>query len=84
MFFVHLFILLALPTCIIGADGRDLLIKCYFMLGYEYRLIICFLYFVHGISISLRQLKRTLRRLQLRRRRSSLHGLTLRDGVSLS
>ena len=36
--------------------SRDDLIKEYFFEGYEYRVIICFLYFVHGVSISLRQL----------------------------
>ena len=47
---------------------RDELIGAYFRLGYEYKLIVCFLHFKHGVNISLRQLKRVLRRLGLRRR----------------
>ena len=47
---------------------RDQLIAWYFSLGYSYKLIVCFLYFVHGISLSLRQLKRILKKLNLRRR----------------
>ena len=35
--------------------SRDDLIKEYFFEGYEYRVIICFLYFVHGVSISLQE-----------------------------
>jgi len=31
--------------------GRDDLIKMYFFEGYEYRVIVCFLYFKHGISL---------------------------------
>ena len=49
------------------ASCRDELIWKYFHLGYEYKLIVCFLYYVEGISISLRQLKRILQRLGLRR-----------------
>ena len=45
------------------ASCRDELIWKYFHLGYEYKLIVCFLYYVEGISISLRQLKRILQRL---------------------
>ena len=48
--------------------SRDDLIKEYFFEGYEYRVIICFLYFVHGVSISLHQLKRALRAMNLHRR----------------
>ena len=58
--------LLAFPPCVFGT--RDALVEHYFHLGYDYRLILCFLHFLHGISISLRQLKRILRRLGLRRR----------------
>ena len=47
------------------SDTRDDIIQTYFSCGYSYNLIICFLYFVHGISIFLRQLKRILRRLYL-------------------
>ena len=48
--------------------SRDDLIKWYFFEGYEYGLIVCFLYFVHGISLSVRQLKKILREMHLRRR----------------
>lgn len=47
---------------------RDSLIQHYFWEGYTYRLILYFPYFIHGISLSLRQLKRILRRQGLRRR----------------
>ena len=47
---------------------RDDLIKFYFSEGYPYPLIVCFLYFVNGINISLQQLKRELRKMNLRRR----------------
>ena len=52
------------------SDNREDLIEVYFSCGYPYRLIVCFLHFVHGITLSLRQLKRILRRLNLRRRRT--------------
>ena len=41
--------------------SREDLIKQYFFEGYEYCVIICFLYFVHGIRLSVRQLKMVLR-----------------------
>ena len=50
------------------SSSRDELIVWYFSLNYSYSLILCFLQFVHGISLSLRQLKRHLKRLNLRRR----------------
>ena len=59
---------LVVPAC--AADTRDDIIRVYFSRGYTYSLIVCFLQFVHGISVSLRQLKRILRRLNLRRRRA--------------
>jgi hypothetical protein len=48
--------------------SREDLIKQYFYEGYQYRAIVCFLYFVHGIRISHRQLKRVLNKLNLHRR----------------
>jgi hypothetical protein len=67
MFFVCICtVLLALPPCVLGT--RDVLVEYYFNVGYDYGLIVCFLHFLHGITISLRQLKRILRRLGLRRR----------------
>jgi hypothetical protein len=61
---------------------RDELIRYYFSLGYEYRLIVCFLHFKHGIGISLRQLKRVLRRLGLKRRVRVTRAL-LSDAIQL-
>ena len=49
---------------------REQLITAYFSEGYSYPLIICFLFFEHGISLSLRQLKMILARLNLSRRRT--------------
>ena len=49
---------------------RDALTEQYFDLGLNYVEIISFLLFTHGISISLRQLKRLLRRKGLRRRQN--------------
>ena len=65
-------VLLVVPA--VGcADGvrplsRDRLIREYFVRGFSYRLILCFLTAVHGVRISLSTLKRTIRRLDLRRR----------------
>ena len=77
LLFVCLIYFLAFPLCVLGESTTDVLIYCYFRLGYEYRLILCFLYFIHGITLSLRQLKRILRRLGLRRRASQDRGLLL-------
>ena len=54
------------------------LIQEYFEQGYSYRLILCFLSSVHDITISMRTLKRILRRKQLRRRGLVNHA-NLRD-----
>ena len=43
-------------------------VQMYFERGYSYRLILCFLSSCHGILLSLRTLKRVLKRLNLRRR----------------
>ncbi len=51
-------------------EQRDYLIANYFTEGHRYSLIICYLCYIHGISISLRQLKRILKRLNLSRRSS--------------
>ena len=53
---------------IVAAATRDGLIRHYFFEGFEYRLIACFLYFVHGINISVRQIKRVLWVFNLRRK----------------
>ena len=47
---------------------RQRLVKAYFDAGYTYNLILCFLAGIHSIIISLRTLKRLLRRMNLRRR----------------
>ena len=52
------------PVTVSRAD----IIEWYFYEGYQYRTIVCFLYFVHGITLSLRQLKRELRKMNLHRR----------------
>ena len=56
---------------------HEQLIHYYFLEGYTYRLILCFLLLVHGIPMSLRQLKRVLCKLGLKRRvtRYSVHHL---------
>ena len=51
-----------------GCLERDRLIREYFARGFQYKLILCFLAAVHGICISLSTLKRTIRRLNLRKR----------------
>ena len=62
---------LSLVVSACAASTREDIIRMYFSHGYSYNLIVCFLYFVHGISMSLRQLKRILRRLNLRRRHTT-------------
>ena len=59
-----------------AARARDEAISWYFSLGYSYKLIVCFLYYIDGVNLSLRQLKRILRYLGLRRRhRLSQHAV---------
>ena len=70
-FFVIVFVLL-INLNQFALASRDALIQEYFHQGYPYTLILCFLYFVNGISLSLRQLKRILKRMGLRRRISAL------------
>ena len=50
-------------------DDRNTLIEKYFKLGYQYSEILAFLSALHGIQLSLRQLKRILRTKRLRRRK---------------
>ena len=67
--------------------SRDEIIALYFLYGYKYKLIRCFLYGLHGVLLSLRQVKRVLRRLGLKRRHPFTRGVceqTVRAlGVSL-
>ena len=58
----------AVPSRSPAQLSREQLIKLFFRQGYPYGLILCFLYYVHGYTLSLRQLKRILRRFGLRRR----------------
>ena len=54
---------------LIGIVERTNLIKHYFSLGLQYSEILAFLLSFHGIQLSLRQLRRILRREGLRRRK---------------
>ena len=47
---------------------REILLRKYFNLGFSYMEILLFLSKFHGIMLSLRQLKRLLRAMRLRRR----------------
>ena len=53
-----------------GNSDRNSLIECYFNLGLDYSEIINFLLLVHGIRLSVRQLKRVLFSKGLCRRRN--------------
>ena len=53
-----------------GNSDRNSLIECYFNLGLDYSEILSFLLLVHGIQLSIRQLKRVLFSKGLRRRRN--------------
>jgi len=55
------------PAMIRGAS-REQLIKLYFLEGNEYKVILVFLGLVHGIVLSLRQLKRIIKKLGLRKK----------------
>ena len=60
----------ALPTwspCFESRGPIDRLISAYFYGGHKYRTILQFLLVVHGYVLSMRQLKRKLKRLGLRR-----------------
>ena len=54
----------------VASHDRDSLIERYFTLGLNYMEMISFLLLTHGISISLSQLKRVLRKKSLTRRRN--------------
>lgn len=60
----------SLPTwspCLEGGTTDSLIITAYFNAGHKYKTILCFLCMVHGVVLSMRQLKRKLKRLGLRR-----------------
>ncbi len=44
------------------------IVRSYFVDGYPYNIILCFLSILHGITMSLRTLKRKLKKLGLRKR----------------
>ena len=52
---------------------RDLIISSYFHSRYTYATILSFLKQFHGIKLSIRQLKRVLKRLGLKRRTGNEH-----------
>lgn len=58
-----------LPAFDVNVGHRDTVIAKYFQCGFQYKEILAFLAIYNGIVLSLRQLKRILRRLNLRRRR---------------
>lgn len=58
-----------LPAISDNTLSRDEVIKTYFNLGFKAQEIVLFLVSVHGIRVSLRHLKRILKRLGCRRRR---------------
>ena len=58
-----------LVVCVLGqVPHQDNIIRHYFEMGFSYQLILCFLLAIYGVYISLSTLKRSLRRLNLRRR----------------
>ena len=59
-----------LPALGVAYQGRDSLVQQYFDLGLNYVEIISFLLLIHGISLSVRQLKRILQRKGLTRRQN--------------
>ena len=61
----------------------DDLLKAYFLRGYRYRVILCFLFGLHGIKMSLSTLKRKLKKLGLSRR-SGCSDTHLRNCVEVS
>ena len=69
---------LSIAVAVDNDHRREELVKSYFYAGYTYNLILCFLAGVHGIIVSLRTLKRVLRRLNLRRRGTGANSINLR------
>ena len=58
-----------LVVCVLGqVPHQDDIIRAYFAMGFSYQLILCFLSAIYGVYMSLSTLKRSLRRLKLRRR----------------
>ncbi len=86
-------IALALYSVLIGVTSavltarqkaRNDLVVFYFAQGFEYKAILCFLHFVHGIILSLRQLKRVLKNCNLRRRKTQESNALIRQLILVS
>ena len=60
-----------IPTLQVNPGGRNDIVESYFRLGFDYTEILLYLVLFHGISLSLRQLKRVLKSKGLGRRRNS-------------
>ena len=60
-----------IPTLQVNPGGRNDIVESYFRLGFYYTEILLYLVLFHGISLSLRQLKRVLKSKGLGRRRNS-------------
>ena len=60
-----------IPTLQVNPGGRNDIVESYFRLGFDYTEILMYLVLFHGISLSLRQLKRVLKSKGLGRRRNS-------------
>ena len=58
-----------IPTLQVHPGGRNDIVESYFRLGIDYTEILLYLVFFHGITLSLRQLKRVLKAKGLGRRR---------------
>lgn len=67
---VNAVLLSYIPALGVAYYGRDSLVQQYFDLGLNYVEIISFLLLTHGLSLSVRQLKRILRRKGLTRRQN--------------
>ena len=59
-----------IPTLQLHPGGRNDIVESYFRLGIDYTEILLYLVFFHGITLSLRQLKRVLKAKGLGRRRT--------------
>ena len=72
-------------TCVVPSGGADVnrleLIKTYFYCGYLYKDIIILLHILHGIKLSLRQLKRILKTNHLSRNKNKTPEDIVRDHI---
>ena len=70
-----------IPNLRRGNGDRDALIEDYFGLGFSYSEVLSFLQVYHGIRLSLRHLKRILKKRGLRRRNIQSNVETVIDAV---